>query len=316
MTETQWDLAFPLADDIYTYDNFLKAVAKFPAFCNETNLKDSSNVAWTVEDTCKRELASIFAHWGQETGARDPGEGEFWTQGLYYVQEVRCNLGAVDPTCDYKSSDWTASVWPPAPGKQYYGRGPFQLSWNYNYGQFSNVFAPSAYNSKQYLLENPEVLQTDGDAAMTAGIWFYMTPQDPKPSMHDVMTGYFEPNAADTTAKLGANFGTTTNIINGGQECGFVSSKAVSRGEYYLEWLNYFGLDAEEDIGCAEQTSFPAGGAGDVAGYWDQNWSGPTECRLVNYMTQYSVVARDDYKRCICDKFGAGELDCPQATSD
>lgn len=59
---------------------------------------------------------------------------------------------------------------------QYYGRGPFQLSWNYNYGQFSNVFAPAAYDSKMYLLKNPEKLHQDGDLAMTAGIWFYMTP--------------------------------------------------------------------------------------------------------------------------------------------
>ena len=158
MTETQWDLAFPLADDIYTYDNFLKAVAKFPALCNETNLKDSSNQAWTVEDTCKRELASIFAHWTQETGARNANEGEYWTQALYYVQEIRCNQGHVDPTCDDASSNWSAKIWPPASGKQYYGRGPFQLTWNYNYGQFSNVFAPSSYNSKEYLLENPEYL--------------------------------------------------------------------------------------------------------------------------------------------------------------
>ena len=158
MTEEQWDLAFPLADDIYTYDNFLKAVAKFPALCNETNLKDSSNQAWTVEDTCKRELASIFAHWTQETGARNANEGEYWTQALYYVQEIRCNQGHVDPTCDDKSSNWSAKIWPPASGKQYYGRGPFQLTWNYNYGQFSNVFAPSSYNSKEYLLENPEYL--------------------------------------------------------------------------------------------------------------------------------------------------------------
>ena len=30
-------------------------------------------------------------------------------------------------------------------------------------------------------------------------------------------------------------------------------------------------------------------------------------------MTQYSIVAPDDYKRCVCDKHGQGEADCPQA---
>jgi len=28
--EIKWDEGFPLADPIYTYDNFLKAAAKFP----------------------------------------------------------------------------------------------------------------------------------------------------------------------------------------------------------------------------------------------------------------------------------------------
>jgi len=55
---------------------------------------------------------------------------------------------------------------------------------------------------------------------MAAGIWFYMTPQDPKPSMHDVMTGFFEPNDKDDQVNITATFGTTTNIINGGLECG------------------------------------------------------------------------------------------------
>ena len=116
------------------------------------------------------------------------------------------------------------------------------MSWNYNYGQFSNVFAPSTYDSKMYFLENPHLIAQDGSLAMSSGIWFYMTPQDPKPSMHDVMTGFFVPNDVDIQKNIGADFGTTTNIINGGLECGFHSEKANSRATYYLEWLNFFGL--------------------------------------------------------------------------
>lgn len=33
-------------------------------------------------------------------------------------------------------------------------------------------------------------------------------------------------------------------------------------------------------------------------------------CAPVEYQTQYSMAARDDYKRCVCDKFGRGEADC------
>ena len=43
--------------------------------------------------------------------------------------------------------------------------------------------------------------------------------------MHDVVTGYFEPSAGDIKAGITAHngrnsFGITTNIINGGIECG------------------------------------------------------------------------------------------------
>jgi hypothetical protein len=103
-----------------------------------------------------------------------------------------------------------------------------------------------------YLLENPELVHEDGFLAMAAGIWFYVTPQDPKPSMHDVMTGFFIPNSADVAANIGATFGTTINIINGGFECGNGSSKSVSRGEYYTKWLEFLNMPAEtEGLGCA-----------------------------------------------------------------
>ena len=86
-----------------------------------------------------------------------------------------------------------------------------------------------------------------------------------------------------------------------------------SRGEYFLEWLNFFGLPSEDGLYCGDQAHFSGhfGGASDVSGYWD---AGDTNtCTPVNYMTQYSIVAPDDYKRCVCDKHGQGEADCPQA---
>ena len=44
--------------------------------------------------------------------------------------------------------------------------------------------------------------------------------------MHDVMTGFFVPNAIDIANNIGDTFGTTINIINGGMECGFWNDKA------------------------------------------------------------------------------------------
>jgi len=169
-SEADFENNFPFADPFYTYENFLKAVAKFPNFCNENNFEQ-----YTMDETCKRELAGIFAHWGQETGLHDPNQGEEWLQALFWVQEIRCN-GTNDPSCDYKQGGWASTAWPPVEGKQYYGRGPLQLSWNYNYGRFSNIFAPSAYDAMNYLLAQPELVQEDSYLAFAAGIWFYMSP--------------------------------------------------------------------------------------------------------------------------------------------
>jgi len=165
-----------------------------------------------------------------------------------------------------------------------------------------------------YLLENPDLVHEDGFLAMAAGIWFYMTPQDPKPSMHDVMTGFFEPNAIDINGGITATFGTTINIINGGHECNRTpeSSKAASRAEYYLKWLDFFGMPAEDGLTCGDQIGyFPYAGAGDVIGHWAEDWSGAKACRPVSYQTGYAISARDDYKRCVCDLVGEGEADCP-----
>jgi len=43
-----------------------------------------------------------------------------------------------------------------------------------------------------------------------------MTPQAPKPSMHDVASGWYVPTDSDLAHGLDFGFGYTTNIINGG----------------------------------------------------------------------------------------------------
>merc|ERR1712232_292003 len=59
----------------------------------------------------------------------------------------------------------------------YYGRGPFQISHNYNYGPFSLA----VYGKKSTLLNAPKKVATNGDIAFLSALWFYMTPQNPKP---------------------------------------------------------------------------------------------------------------------------------------
>ena len=64
----------------------------------------------------RRTLATMFAHFQQETA------------GLVYLREI--NKSGYCATW----SPWVTAAYPCAPGKQYYGRGAKQLSWNYNYG--------------------------------------------------------------------------------------------------------------------------------------------------------------------------------------
>jgi hypothetical protein len=148
------------------------------------------------------------------------------------------------------------------------------LSWNYNYGAFSEVLVESKYDSVMYLLENPDQVHTDAFTVFTSALWFYMTPQSPKPSIHDVATGFMVPTGTDVNGGFGPTFGTSTNIINGGQECGagWENTKSESRIDYYTNLLDYFDLP-EEDYDtktCGGQSSsFPDGGYGDAMAYFD-----------------------------------------------
>ena len=69
-----WNHWFSLADTDagLTYQNFLKSVAKFPYFCNEWNEKEKGLNTESLENTCKRELATLFAHIAYESGQNDP----------------------------------------------------------------------------------------------------------------------------------------------------------------------------------------------------------------------------------------------------
>ena len=132
--------------------------------------------------------------------------------------------------------------------------------------------------------------------------------------MHDVVTGYWEPNDEDLKANIhNAGFGTTINIINGAEECNKgQEARMVHRGKYYNKWLEKFGLDKEKNLDCAHQMTFPYGGAGDVYQFWAKRWAGGNTCQLVEYATQYSVLSRDDYKRCVCDIWGNGAANCTE----
>jgi len=151
-------------------------------------------------------------------------------------------------------ADYTKQKYLPVPGKSYMGRGPKQLSWNYNYGQFSEAW----YGTKDSLLLYPERLAQDPVLSFASAIWFWMTPQFPKPSCHDIMTGNWSPTPKDIQKGRLPGFGATVNVINGGVECGNGTEldKTGNRYRYYQYFCHYFQVSPGENISCDNQKPF------------------------------------------------------------
>ena len=216
----------------------------------------------------KRELAAFLANISKETtggwqtpvGGNSPGDYAQW--GLYFVHEVGYTNTNSAGTYSQASTEY-----PPNPTKGYYGRGPIQLSWNYNYGQLSKFL----FNDVTILLNNPDLVQQDGVLAFKSAIWFWMMPQCPKPSCHQAMHELWLPQTGEYTATkmYKKGFAHTNNIINGGLECRNTSTaaftqKVVLRSELYKYYLSVLGFSnteiALEDSGnystlCYENSS-------------------------------------------------------------
>jgi hypothetical protein len=198
----------------------------------------------------KRELAAFLANISKETtgGWQTPvggnSAGDYAQWGLYFVHEVGYTNANSAGTYSQASTEF-----PPNPAKGYYGRGPIQLSWNYNYGQFSKFL----YNDATVLLNNPDLVQQDGVLAFKSAIWFWMMPQCPKPSCHQAMQELWLPLTGEytSTKMYKKGFAHTNNIINGGLECRNTSTaaftqKVVLRSELYKYYLSILGLTPVE----------------------------------------------------------------------
>lgn len=198
----------------------------------------------------KRELAAFLANISKETtgGWQIPvgggTSGDYAQWGLYFVHEVGYSSATSAGTYSQAHAEY-----PPNASKGYYGRGPIQLSWNYNYGQFSKFI----FNDKNVLLNNPDTIQKDGVLAFKSAIWFWMMPQCPKPSCHHVLHNLWLPATGEYSANKMYNngFAHTNNIINGGLECRTSSSaaftaKVVLRSDLYKYYMGIMGFDSAQ----------------------------------------------------------------------
>lgn len=187
-------------------------------------------------NTRKRELAGFLANISHETGGGSiDGLVDESLSGLYFNEEVGF-IGS--DAIGYVQS--TGTNYLPVAGKSYHGRGPIQLSYNYNYGLCSDVL----FGDSQILLNNPEKVSEDGVLGLMTGIWFWMTPQPPKPSCHQVITGTWQPKAGGANADYNGNFGLTIIIINneaGQSETG--TGAVARRARYYRIFAAKMGAD-------------------------------------------------------------------------
>ena len=168
VTSAQFDQMFPGRNRFYTYADLAAAAQSYPAFAGTGSA-----------DTRKQEMAAFLGNVAHETGR------------LVYIEQIA--------KADY--CDATNTRYPCAAGKQYYGRGPLQLSWNYNYGAAGDALG-------RPLLASPEMVAQVPTIAWQTALWFWMT-QAGAGTMtpHDAMVG-------------GAGFGQTIRSINGALECG------------------------------------------------------------------------------------------------
>jgi len=195
------------------------------------------------------ELVSFLANISQETNGRYESD-LVPDKGLYFKEEHGLDDNTVGR---YFSADAT---YPAVSTVSYHGRGPKQLSYNYNYGQFSDFY----YGDKNVLLNNPKVVSHDPIVSFASALWFWMTPQGIKPSCHDVMVGNWKPSSVDISKGRDKSlFGMTINVINGGVECGGNGEEVQqvkNRVDFLKRYSKYFWIEPESYCGCAQMQNF------------------------------------------------------------
>ncbi|KAI4985825.1 hypothetical protein ZWY2020_018455 [Hordeum vulgare] len=192
-------------------------------------------------NTRKREVAAFLGQTSHETTGGWPTAPDGPYSWGYCFKRER------NPPSDYCAP---RAAWPCAPGQQYYGRGPIQLSFNYNYGPAGRAIGVD-------LLNQPELVATNPVVSFKTALWFWMTLQANKPSPHAVITGQWRPTAVDMAAGRFPGYGMITNIINGGLECGIgQNSRVADRVGFYKRYCNVLGVTYGSNLDCYTQRPF------------------------------------------------------------
>ncbi|MFI6495795.1 glycoside hydrolase family 19 protein [Nonomuraea typhae] len=202
VSEAQFNQMFPSRNSFYTYSGLTTAMSAFPAF------------AKTGGDTIrKQEAAAFLANVNHETG------------GLVHIVEQ--NTANYPHYCDRSQSYGC-----PAGQAAYYGRGPIQLSWNFNYKAAGDALGLP-------LLTNPWLVQQDAAVAWKTALWYWMTQNGPGTmTAHNAMVG-------------SRGFGETIRSINGSLECnGGNPGQVQSRVNAYQRFTQILGVSPGGNLTC------------------------------------------------------------------
>ena len=201
VSEAQFNQMFPSRNSFYSYAGLTTAMGAYPAF------------AKTGSSTIQlQEAAAFLANVDQETGA------------LVYIREINTANWPL-----YCSSGNCG-------GKQYYGRGPMQLSWDFNYSAAGAALGID-------LLNNPDLVATDSAIAWKTALWYWMTQRgQTSQTPHDAMVN-------------SAGFGETTRAINGGIECnqgaGSLGYQEMNnRATFYANFAGMLGVSPGSHLTC------------------------------------------------------------------
>ncbi|MDA5286651.1 glycoside hydrolase family 19 protein [Streptomyces sp. NPDC054904] len=202
VSEAQFNQMFPNRNPFYTYNGLVAALSAYPGFAN------------TGDDTTKRrEAAAFLANVSHETG------------GLVHIVEQ--NTANYPHYCDA-----TQPYGCPAGQAAYYGRGPIQLSWNFNYKAAGDALGIN-------LLANPYLVEQDPAVAMKTALWYWNTQNGP---------GTMTAHAAMVN---GAGFGETIRSINGALECnGGNPAQVQSRVTKYQNFTQLLGVTPGNNLTC------------------------------------------------------------------
>ena len=202
VSESQFNQMFPNRNSFYTYSGLTSALDSFGSFASA----GGNTIA-------RQEAAAFLANVSHETG------------GLVHIVEQ--NQANYPHYCD-----WSQSYGCPAGQAAYYGRGPIQLSWNFNYKAAGDYLGIN-------LLGNPYLVQTDAAVAWKTALWYWNTQSGP---------GTMTPHNAMVNQR---GFGETIRSINGSIECnGGNPGQVQSRVNNYNRFVGMLGVPAGGNLYC------------------------------------------------------------------